>query len=135
MFPDGQDEPKAHVRSPDEPCQANNWNAAQFGREARQHENARANQDGCGEYGVCEPVCDRVECLAQRLKPFRVNFVLERNIDLPVLDALIELAEVVRKIFQKIETLAEQLSREGEDPRRDGICLQSASSHRARRAL
>ena len=58
VLPDRKDEPKAHERPPNEPGQADDGNAADFWREARENENARTNQDGGGENGIGQPICD-----------------------------------------------------------------------------
>ena len=99
VFPDRKDQPKTHVCPPDKPGQADDRNASQSRGQPRKDENAGANQDGCSENGVCQTVCNGVKRFAKRLEPFRINLVLKRDINLPMLEPLIELAKVVRKIL------------------------------------
>ena len=105
-----------------------------LGRKPRENKNARADQDGGGQNGVGQAIGNRVECLAQRLKTLRVDLVLEGNIDLPMLDALIEMAEVVREIFEEIKAFAEKLPDKGKDSASDDICPRFAAWRTVRRA-
>ena len=65
-------------------------------------------------------------------KPCRIDLVLERNIDLAMLDALVELAKVMREILEEIEAFAKELARKSKRSEWGDTSPRSAAMHRAR---
>src|SRR4051812_7117106 len=110
MLPDGKHEPNAHVESPGETNDTEKRNAADMRRDFRKDDDAGANQHGRCQDGIGQAIGDGIKRLAQRLETLGVDLVLKGDAELPVFDLLIEIPEVMGKLVEEIEAIANQFA-------------------------